>query len=84
MNKKLWFRAKTYGWGWTPCSWEGWLAILIFVLFQVWNFLRLDEVSHSASDTLRPFVIQSLLAVVVLIGVAYYRGEKPGRRWGGK
>ena len=21
-NKKLWFRAKSFGWGWVPISWE--------------------------------------------------------------
>lgn len=84
MTKKLWFKAKTYGWGWTPCSWEGWSAIVIFAVFQVWNFMRLDEISHSASDTLRPFLIQSVIATLVLIGIAYARGEKPGWRWGNK
>ncbi len=24
MSDKLWFKAKKFGWGWTPCSWEGW------------------------------------------------------------
>ena len=24
MPQKLWFKAKLYGWGWYPCSWEGW------------------------------------------------------------
>lgn len=31
MDKKYWFRPKRYGWGFTPISWEGWLATLIFV-----------------------------------------------------
>ena len=26
-----WFRARTYGWGWTPASIEGWLVLLGFV-----------------------------------------------------
>ena len=65
-------------------STEGWAAIAIFAVFQLWNFMRLDETSHSASDTLRPFLIQSVIAALVLIGIAYARGEKPGWRWGGK
>jgi hypothetical protein len=81
MTKKLWFRAKRYGWGWAPCSLEGWLCIVAYTIFLVWNFLRLDKVSHSNSDTLRPFVIQMLLATVILIVIAYYKGEKPGWRW---
>ena len=27
-----WFRRKTFGYGWTPASWEGWVATLLFVL----------------------------------------------------
>lgn len=27
-----WFRRKRFGYGWTPSSWEGWLATLLFVL----------------------------------------------------
>lgn len=27
-----WFRPKTAGYGWTPNTWEGWAAILLFVL----------------------------------------------------
>jgi hypothetical protein len=84
MAKKLWFRAKTYGWGWTPCSWEGWLVVLLFIAFEYWNFMRLDAVSHSNSDTLRPFIIQSFFAVIIMILVSYVKGEKPGWRWGAK
>ena len=27
-----WFRRKRWGYGWTPASWEGWVATLLFVL----------------------------------------------------
>ena len=79
---KRWFRAKTYGFGWTPVSWEGWVAIGLFAVFELWNFLRLDEYSHSVSDTLRPFVIESVLAAFVLACISYWKGEPPRWRWG--
>ncbi|MCX6717702.1 MAG: hypothetical protein NTU76_03445 [Candidatus Taylorbacteria bacterium] len=25
---KLWFKRKTYGWGWVPSSWEGWFVVI--------------------------------------------------------
>lgn len=28
-----WFKRKLYVWGWTPTKWQGWLVILIFILF---------------------------------------------------
>ena len=26
VGEKLWFGPKRFGWGWSPVSWEGWLA----------------------------------------------------------
>ncbi len=83
MNK-LWFRRKKYGYGWYPASWEGWTVLVAFVIFQVWNFLRLDSTSHSNSDTIRPFVIETFLAVLVLIAICRFTGEPARWQWGEK
>ncbi len=80
--KNLWFKRKLYGWGWIPVSWQGWLVILAFVVFEFWNFLRLDSVSHSNSDTIRPFVIQTFFALIILIIICYWKGETPRWQWG--
>jgi hypothetical protein len=82
MNK-LWFKRKTYGWGWTPVSWEGWVTTLAFVIFEYWNFWRLDSVADFTSDTVRPFVIQTFLSVLVLLSICYYTGESPRWQWPG-
>jgi hypothetical protein len=29
---RLWFRARSYGWGWTPATVEGWLVMLAFLV----------------------------------------------------
>ena len=80
--KKKWFKRKAYGWGWYPATWEGWSILLAFVVFEVWNFLRIDGTSHSNSDTLRPFVVETFLMVIVLIGICYAAGERPRWQWG--
>lgn len=80
--KTIWFKAKRYGWGWYPVTWQGWLALIVFVAFQVWNFLRIDATSHSNSDTIRPFIIQTFFAVIILIALCYWKGEKPRWSWG--
>jgi hypothetical protein len=28
---RRWFRRKRWGYGWTPCSWQGWLVTALFV-----------------------------------------------------
>ncbi len=76
MNKKPWFQIKLRGWGWRPCSWEGWLITSIFVAFEIWNAMRLDAISHSASDTLRPFLIQTIFAAIVLGIIIFWKSEK--------
>lgn len=82
--KKLWFVRKSYGWGWTPSSWEGWLTILIFVMLGVANFYRIDAVSHSSSDTLVSFVPETLIMSLILIIICYLKGESPRWHWGNK
>lgn len=84
MEKKLWFKAKRYGFGWTPASWEGWAVLFVFIVFEVWNFLRIDATSHSNSDTLRPFIIQTFLAIIALTLISSWKGEKFGWKWGDK
>ena len=84
MQKKLWFRAKTYGWGWTPCSWEGWLTLVLFSVYMIWNFFRIDRASHSGSVTLSDLIPEIVSAVILLIAICYARGEKPSWRWGKK
>lgn len=78
----LWFKRKLYGWGWTPVTWQGWFVILGGIILIVWNFFRLDGVSHSVSDTLRPFFVQTFFIVGVLIFISYKKGEKPRWQWG--
>ncbi|MEK7172402.1 MAG: hypothetical protein AAB740_00275 [Patescibacteria group bacterium] len=82
--KKLWFKRKTYGWGWTPVTWQGWLTIIIFVSLVVMNFRRIDSVSYSASDTLANFIPQTALLIVFLFLICYRKGESPKWQWGEK
>ena len=28
---QLWFKAKKYGYGWYPATWQGWLVILVYL-----------------------------------------------------
>jgi hypothetical protein len=83
--RKPWFRAKKYGWGWgLPLTWQGWIVLIVYSVFIVWDFIRIDASSHSASDTIRPFLIDVVIASCVLILIAALTGEKPKWRWGEK
>jgi len=83
-NKRLWFKAKRYGWGWYPCSKEGWLVLLvyvgIFVSAQIY-FMRHVLNTHSASGAVLYFMFVVVLTLA-LIRICYTKGEKPRWRWG--
>lgn len=82
--RKLWFKAKKYGWGWYPCTWQGWFVLFGFAALEVLNFLRIDATSNSSSGTLRPFMLQTIAFVSILIFICYRTGEKPSWRWGNR
>lgn len=77
MKKPLWFRRKTYGWGWYPSSWQGWIIIAVGILLIVLSSLLLE--SHPSLYFISVF---SLVGLIVLI--AYLTGEKPKWQWGNK
>jgi hypothetical protein len=82
LPKKLWFRAKSYGYGWTPVSREGWLVLLLYVWSNINIFLMIDWRSHSGSDTLINFAPVFLAQTFLLYTICVWRGEKPRWRWG--
>jgi len=77
MKKEIWFKAKNYGWGWYPCSWQGWLVLLVWAMLFVFGIATFD---HEWLKNL--FVI--FIFTGILIYICYKKGEKPSWRWGGK
>jgi lipoprotein signal peptidase len=77
-NTRYWFPAKRYGWGWgLPTMWQGWVALLAFVVaLAVSAFVLLPQ-------NPKEFVVVTIIAVAVLTGVSYMKGEPPSWRWGG-
>lgn len=80
--KKLWFKNKTYGYGWTPSSWEGWLLLVVYFAILIKLFLAIDNRQHSGSDTLINFAPTFILLTIVLLVIVRYKGEKPRWQWG--
>jgi len=53
-------------------KWSTLFLSILFVVLSVLNFERIDAVSHSASDTLRPFLIQTVILILLLLIVYYF------------
>ncbi len=82
-EKRLWFRAKNYGYGWYPVTWEGWLCILIYLVVVllaafIGFYLFPDTYGWAIYFTTITF------STILLIFVSYKKGEKATFRWGKK
>jgi len=79
---KYWFKAKLYGWGWVPVRWQGWAAILIFVVLIICSGLSLDKKPEPSATDLAWFFLRIAVTVAILMIVCYKTGEKPRWQWG--
>lgn len=84
MKKQQWFKAKRYGWGWTPSAWQGWLAIGVFVSLMVGGSLFLFGGEPATPGQVVLFGAWIASCILCLVVISYRHGEKPGWRWGGK
>jgi hypothetical protein len=81
--ERLWFKAKSYGWGWTPVTWQAWIVILIYVgtiAAAAFVFLR-PVPTHIGWIEYFSFIA---VATATLIKICAKTGEKLGWRWGNR
>ncbi|MDP9013326.1 MAG: hypothetical protein M3O41_11835 [Pseudomonadota bacterium] len=76
-DRRYWFPAKRYGWGWgPPTKWQGWAVLVIWFAAIAVAGIRLMP-AHLAV-----FLSFNLFMVVLLLLICYVKGEPPGWRWG--
>ena len=87
-NKKLWFKAKRFGWGWYPVTWEGVLVTLAYVVGLIFIASHAVVITETVTGTTKTFLWNYIPAVVglsaIMIWICYKTGEKPKWRWGEK
>lgn len=91
-RKNRWFRAKTFGWGWVPITWQGWLITalytFLFTLFTIVFMGWLGVAKESGAGTRAVLLgAAEYLVAVALLSYILYRicrryGDKPRWRWG--
>lgn len=82
MNK-LWFKAKNYGWGWYPVSWEGWLVTTLYIILIILFSLTIDKNSPD-KEIIFTYFLPFVFLTATFIRIAYKKGERPRWRWGEK
>jgi hypothetical protein len=82
--KRKWFKNKTYGYGLTPSTWQGWLVTLIYVSLLLAYFIKVDR--GQESDLASLIAYSPIFAVLTLafVFLARWTGEPMEWRWGRK
>jgi hypothetical protein len=77
-QKKYWFPAKRYGWGWSfPTCWQGWVVFFAYAASVALIIYFLPP----ARDLVL-FLVSIAVSTGVLLVVCWLKGEPPGWRWG--
>lgn len=82
--KKLWFKNKTYGWGWTPATREGWIVLAVYLVLVFITLQIISKTVHTSNEMLLASIVPFILLTGALLWVCYLTGEKPEWRWGEK
>lgn len=83
--KGYWFKAKLYGWGWTPAKWQGWFVMFVYVvLISVLVFMREDNIpgNPDSGSNFLTFALPIIILTILLIFICYKKGEEPHWQWG--
>lgn len=82
MDRKLWFKARRYGYGLSPATWEGWLATALSLAAVAAVMFLAAAVTSSDGAYVAIVVPATFVIIAVLVVVAFTHGEKPRWRWG--
>lgn len=83
-QKKLWFKAKNYGWGWYPITWQGWLVLVGYIGILQYRVVTVHQMFDTVSSFSWRLFFEVIFITIPLIVICYAKGEKPEWRWGGK
>ena len=86
LKKELWFRRKTYGWGWTPIVWKGWAVVAGWLVVNMLSiallFSRQPKSYSLPSVRIVIFLMIVIATSFIVLGISYAKGELPRWQWG--
>lgn len=90
MSDQLWFHARRYGWGWEPVTWQGWVAMAIYLALLLgwlgYYIFAAVQSGHEITIGLHFVSLADLLPplalTAVFLAVCWIKGERPRWRWG--
>lgn len=79
-QRKIWFAAKKYGYGWgRPTCWQGWLVLLVYAALAGAGIAYFMPRKGPAY-----FSTYLLVITAGLMAICAWKGEPARWRWGGK
>ena len=77
-ERKYWFPAKRFGWGWgPPTAWQGWAVLLVY-LSLVLGGIPLIQVPLGSLI----YMLYALSLTALFVGVCWLMGEPPAQHRG--
>ncbi len=77
MTGQYWFKPKSFGYGATPNTWEGWVCVLAFIVFVG----GLSWVLLGADPSAAAWVVWALLVSALTVSFAIFTRRKTDRDW---
>ncbi len=77
---EYWFKAKKFGYGWYPSTWQGWLVLAAYL--AVLTVFVLYFVSQGENFNVLEYLAGVVILTSALIYVCYKKGEPAHWRWG--
>lgn len=81
-KNNYWFKAHRLGIGWTPATLEGWLLVLTYILIVLVAFWESYRDNYTTLTLIKGMAPTIGFSTVVLLFIAYKKGEPLKWRWG--
>jgi hypothetical protein len=81
----LWFKRKLYGWGWFPVKWQGWCVILVYIVLVLTLVISKEKDvpgNNMSGSNVLTFALPIIILTILLVIIAYKKGERPRWQWG--
>ena len=83
-RKPYWFKRRSYGYGWTPISWQGWMVIGVFLVGLLIAVVLVENLLETERDQGLAIFLFTILWIPIFIYISAKKGPKARWQWGGK
>jgi hypothetical protein len=84
---KYWFKRKTYGYGWTPTTWQGWCCtagFMVLIIAPIGFYPLFFKLPYIGPKHIALFLIYNLILSLLFFWISWKKGERPTWQWGKK